>query len=154
MEEQSMGGIIALNDPLAHIQMSQAIMDRQVEHILKMKFAGYPNKQAIESQVDQLDRINQSYLMVRDDPNNPIASGLANFRIELFNRIGEMIMSSQGNIESASGLQVVEAGYLNRGINGVKVTRGLEGHVSKLLKMKRLEKEQECAICLGEMERG
>jgi len=46
--------------------------------------------------------------MVRDDPNNPIASGLANFRIELFNRIGEMVMASQGQMgESASGLQIV-----------------------------------------------
>ena len=40
-------------------------MDRQIEHVLKMKFAGYPNKEAIESQVEQLDRINQSYMMVR-----------------------------------------------------------------------------------------
>ena len=43
--------MVALNDPLAHIEMSEAVMDRQVNQLLKMKFAGFPNKTAIEAQI-------------------------------------------------------------------------------------------------------
>jgi hypothetical protein len=38
------GGIVALSDPLAHIEMSEAIMDKQVQLLINMKFSGYPNK--------------------------------------------------------------------------------------------------------------
>lgn len=37
-------GAISLSDPLAHVEMSEAVMDRQVNLILSMKFAGYPNQ--------------------------------------------------------------------------------------------------------------
>jgi hypothetical protein len=36
--------MVALSDPLAHIEMSEAIMDKQVQLLINMKFAGYPNK--------------------------------------------------------------------------------------------------------------
>ena len=90
--------------------------------------------------------------MVRDDPNNPIASGLANFRIELFNRIGEMVMAGQSQMgESASGLQIVQADHLNGNIPDIKITRGLEGHIHRFIRTKRSQSEEECAICLGIM---
>ena len=75
--------------------MSDATMDVQVALILRMKFAGYPNQQALEQQQEELERINQSYLMVRSEPDHPLARGLANFRTELFNRVGELIMQAQ-----------------------------------------------------------
>lgn len=40
----SLAGVISLSDPLAHVEMSEAAMDRQVNLILSMKFAGYPNQ--------------------------------------------------------------------------------------------------------------
>ena len=55
-----------------------------------------------------------SYLMVRDDPTNSLGRGLSNFRVELFNRVGELIMAGQAEMGgSASGLQMVEADVLN-----------------------------------------
>lgn len=39
-----LAGVISLTDPLAHVEMSEAVMDRQVNLILSMKFAGYPNQ--------------------------------------------------------------------------------------------------------------
>jgi len=36
--------MVSLNDPLAHIEMSEAIMDRQINKLLSMKFANFPNK--------------------------------------------------------------------------------------------------------------
>ncbi len=35
---------MALSDPLAHVEMSEAVMDAQINRILTMKFANYPNK--------------------------------------------------------------------------------------------------------------
>lgn len=75
--------------------MSDTIMDQQVNMLLKMNFTNFPNKEALERQRQELDRINQSYLMVREDPGNKLAQGLANFRIELFNRVGELVMAGQ-----------------------------------------------------------
>ena len=50
-------------------------------------------------------------------------------------------MADQAQMGSgASGLQVVDAGYLNH-VEGAKVTRGLEGHVKRLLKLKKLDCE-------------
>ena len=47
---------------------------------------------------------------------------------------------------------MVEAEVLNRrGIEGVKVTRGLEGHVKSLLKVIKLKEEEECPICLSKI---
>ena len=68
-----------------------------------------------------------SYMMVREDPTNSLGRGLSNFRVELFNRVGELIMAGQAEMgDSASGLQMVEADALNsRALDGVKVTRGL-----------------------------
>lgn len=37
-------GIISLSDPLAHVEMPEAVMDQQINLILNMKFAGYPNQ--------------------------------------------------------------------------------------------------------------
>lgn len=95
VENQSIGGVMALSDPLAHVEMSEAVMDAQIAILLNMKFGGYPNREAIERQVEELERINRSYMLVRTDPNNPLIRGLANFRVELFNRVGELIMQAQ-----------------------------------------------------------
>jgi len=46
--------------------------------------------------------------MVRPDPHNPLIRGLANFRIELFNRIGELIVKGQEEMgANSSGLRVM-----------------------------------------------
>lgn len=47
MERQAVGGIVTLSDPLAHVEMSEAVMDAQVNILINMKFAGYPNREAI-----------------------------------------------------------------------------------------------------------
>jgi hypothetical protein len=44
--------MVALSDPLAHVEMSEAAMDAQVEMLLRMKFAGFPNREAIERQAE------------------------------------------------------------------------------------------------------
>ena len=36
-----------LNDPLAHFELSELIMDAQINKILKTSFAHFPNGQAI-----------------------------------------------------------------------------------------------------------
>lgn len=64
------------------------MMDAQINLVLNMKFAEYPNREALERQIDELERINRSYLLVREDAGNRLAQGLSNFRIELFNRVG------------------------------------------------------------------
>jgi hypothetical protein len=108
--EAGVGGMVALSDPLAHVEMGDAVMDAQVKIVLGMKFAGYPNQAALEHQVEELERINRSYLLVRLDPNNPLIRGLANFRIELFNRVGEQIMQAQRETgPSSAGLHVIQA---------------------------------------------
>ncbi len=69
--------------------------------------------------------------MVRTDPTNTLNRGLSNFRIELFNRVGELIMEAQTQLgPSASGLQVIQSDSRNYPqIRGMQVTRGLEGHL-------------------------
>ena len=47
-----MVGLVAMNDPLSHVEMSELMMDRQVQHLLKMKFANFPNRSEIEAQVE------------------------------------------------------------------------------------------------------
>lgn len=39
--------MVALSDPLAHVEMSEAVMDAQIKMVLAMKFAGYPNQAAL-----------------------------------------------------------------------------------------------------------
>lgn len=74
--------------------------------------------------------------MTRENPSNSLVSGLANFRIELFNRVGELIMEGQRQMgPSSTGLRVVPANHLSSSpVRGVAITRGLEGHVQRLLK--------------------
>jgi hypothetical protein len=149
-------GIVTLSDQLAHVEMSEAVMDAQVNMLLNMKFAGYPNRQAIERQVEELERINRSYLLVRTDPANPLIRGLSNFRVELFNRVGELIMQGQAGLgPSASGLQVIQSDSRNcPQIPGMQVTRGLEGRIESLLKKSELKSTEECSICLCEIPAG
>jgi hypothetical protein len=33
--------------------------------------------------------------MIRDDPNNPLRNGLQNYRVQIFNKIGDLIMEAQ-----------------------------------------------------------
>jgi hypothetical protein len=47
-------GLISVSDPLAHIEMSEKIMDKQVQLLLNMNFAGYPNQAALTQQLDEL----------------------------------------------------------------------------------------------------
>lgn len=44
--------MVALSDPLAHVEMGEAVMDAQVNMLLRMAFAGFPNRAAIERQVE------------------------------------------------------------------------------------------------------
>jgi hypothetical protein len=131
--------------------MSEAVMDRQVTHLLNMKFAGLPNQYAIEEQLEELGRINQAYTLAREDPNNLLLRGLANFRVELFNRVGELAVAGQSQMgKSTSSFRVVEEDALNRGlIKGARVTRGLEGRVEEVLRERgRAGSGEECGICL------
>jgi hypothetical protein len=155
VESQQVGGIVALSDALAHVEMSEAVMDAQVNMLLSMKFAGFPNREALERQVEELERINRSYLLVRTDPNNPLIRGLGNFRVELFNRVGELVMQAQTQLgPAASGLQLIQADSRNYPqLKGLQVTRGLEGHLG-MLRKSVLRTAEECAICLGEVEAG
>lgn len=155
VERQQIGGMVVLSDPLAHVEMSEAVMDGQVSMLLSMRFAGFPNREALERQVEELERINRSYLLVRTDPANPLIRGLANFRVELFNRVGELVVQGQAELgPAASGLQMVQADSRNYPqLRGVQVTRGLEGHLSTL-KKSLLKAAEECAICLSEVEAG
>ena len=110
-------------------------MDAQVRLILKMKFAGYPNKEAIERQVEELERIDQSYQMVREDPNHPLLRGLGNFRTELFNRVGQLVIEGQSQLgPGAGGLQVMPSDSRNcPNIPGVRITRGLAGRMDEFI---------------------
>lgn len=36
--------MVTLSDQLAHVHMTEAIMDRQINKLLSMKFANFPNK--------------------------------------------------------------------------------------------------------------
>jgi hypothetical protein len=47
-------GLISVSDPLAHIEMSEKIMDKQVQLLLNMNFAGYSNQAALTQQLDEL----------------------------------------------------------------------------------------------------
>jgi hypothetical protein len=52
--EHPISGLISVSDPLAHIEMSEKIMDKQVQLLLNMNFAGYPNQTALTQQLDEL----------------------------------------------------------------------------------------------------
>ena len=52
-------------------------------------------------------------------------------------------------------MRMVQADALrNGGVEGVRVTRGLEGQVERLVKIKEVTEEGECPICLVSMEKG
>lgn len=87
-QEDILGGMMYTNDPIAHFQFSDLIMDAQINKILTTSFAHFPNGQAIQIQKEELSRINDSYNMIRDDERNNLRNGLQNYRIGIFNRIG------------------------------------------------------------------
>ena len=118
--------MLHLSDPLTHVVIDEAMMDAQIKLILRMSFARYPNQTAIQAQLEELSRINQSYQMVRADPSHPLANGLKNFRIGLFNRVGELVMEGQAGMgPSSSGFQVVAADQRSCPVRELTVTRGL-----------------------------
>ena len=104
-------------------------MDAQVNKILKTSFNHFPNGQSIEAQKGELERINMSYTMVREDPNNSLAGGLRNFRIEIFNRIGALIMEAQSEGYSNQNFQIIQGdSRVPLPFEGAKVLKGLNKH--------------------------
>lgn len=81
--------------------------------------------------MEELERINTSYLLVRTEPGNRLIKGLANLRVELFNRVGELIMQVKASLgPTASRLHVMQSDSRNLPqIEGMQVTRGMEGHI-------------------------
>lgn len=70
-------------------------------------------------------------MLVRAEPANRLNKGLANFRVELFNRVGELIMQAQSSLgPTASGLRVIQSDSRSfPQVEGMQVTRGMQGHV-------------------------
>ena len=65
--------------------------------------------------------------MIKDDPvNQRLSEGLKNFRVELFNQIGELIMQDQNKGYSNPNFAIVEGDARGQKINDdVMLTRGV-----------------------------
>jgi len=69
-----------------------------------------------------------SYEMVRMDENNPLRNGLENYRVEIFNRIGEEIIKAQTQGYSNPNFHIMEHdGRISQPENSFipQATRGL-----------------------------
>ncbi len=94
---QGIGGMLKLNDQLMHFSIAESIMDLQIKKLLKTKFDDFPNASQIKYQLEELERINMSYEMIKFDEKNPLKNGLKNYRVEIFNRIGDLILKAQND---------------------------------------------------------
>lgn len=71
-------------------------MDAQINKILKTSFLQFPSGATIEQLKDSLERINSSYNVTKfESAHERLNEGLKNYRIELFNKIGELIVKDQ-----------------------------------------------------------
>jgi hypothetical protein len=66
--------------------------------------------------------------MIRDDSNNPLRNGLQNYRVQIFNKIGDLIMLAQEEGYSNPNFHILEHdGRLNQRPNSLipQAVRGL-----------------------------
>lgn len=91
-----------------HFSLAESVMDLQIKKLLRTNFSDFPNYSQIKYLIEELERINLSYEIVRMDEGNHLRKGLGNYRVEIFNRIGEEIMKAQGEGYSNPNFHILE----------------------------------------------
>ena len=145
------GGMMYTDDPLAHFELSDLIMDAQIKKILKTSFSYFPSGNAIENKKQELERIESSYEMIRSDPSNArMAEGLKNFRIQLLNQIGELIMEDQRGGFSHPEFSILQSDTRSGPISkDAAISRGIpKNQMSSFMSTVECQRDQDCPICL------
>lgn len=89
--------------------------------------------------------------MIKQDENNErLAEGLKNYRVQLFNRIGELIMLDQKKGFKPTNFSLVSTDSRNNKINDeASILRGIpKDKISKVVAAQVAKMRHECSICL------